>query len=61
MLELMSYGLTGLTAMLVISFCFSYKDEVPPTRKKSSHGLMNDASVDSPVIETGERSPGGAV
>lgn len=33
MLELMSYGLTGLTAMLVISFCFSYKDELADSKE----------------------------
>lgn len=28
MVELMSYGLTGLTAMLVMAFCFAYGDEL---------------------------------
>jgi hypothetical protein len=41
--ELMSYGLTGLTAMLVIAFCFAYGDELPRTREKSSYDPINHA------------------
>jgi hypothetical protein len=57
MVELTSYGLTGLTAMLVMAFRFAYGHELPPTREKSSHDLINNAHMnDSPTIETGARS-----
>jgi hypothetical protein len=56
--ELTSYGLTGLAAMLVIAFCFAYGHELPPTREKSSHDPINNAHMnDSPTIDTGARSP----
>ena len=52
MVELTSYGLTGLTAIR-----FAYGHELPPTREKSSHHLTNNAHMnDSPMIETGARS-----
>jgi hypothetical protein len=35
MLQLMSYGLTGLAAVVVIAFCFAYGDEFPLGRKRS--------------------------
>jgi hypothetical protein len=55
--ELTSYGLIGLTTMLVVAFCFAYGDELPRTRKKSSYDLINNAHRnDSPMIETGARS-----
>jgi hypothetical protein len=51
--ELASYGLTGLTAMLVMTFCFAYGDELRRTREKSSYGLINNAHVNySPLIVT---------
>jgi hypothetical protein len=54
--ELTSYGLTGLTAMLVIAFCFAYGDELPGTREKSSDDLVNNAHMNnSPTIEAGAR------
>ena len=54
MLELAFYGLTGLTAMLVIAFCFAYGDDLPRTCGKSSYDLINSAHVDtSTVVETG--------
>jgi hypothetical protein len=57
MMELTSYGVTGLTTILVIAFCFAYGHELPPTREKSSHDLINNAHMnDSPTIETGARS-----
>ena len=57
MLELMSYGLTGLTAALVIAFCFAYGDELPPTREKFSHGLIRDARLnDARIIDVATRS-----
>jgi hypothetical protein len=52
MVELTSYGVTALTAVLVIAFCFAC-DELPSTREKSSHDLINDAhSNDSRIIAT---------
>ena len=58
MVALTSYGLTGLTAMLVVAFCFACGDAVPSTQEKSSHNLINGAHMsDSPMIETGARSP----
>ena len=57
MVELTSYGLTGLTAMLVMAFCFACGDALPATQEKSSHDPINSAHMnDSPVIETGARS-----
>ena len=57
MVELMSYGLTGLTAMLVAAFYFACGVELPRTRKKSSYDRINNADRnDSPMIETGARS-----
>jgi hypothetical protein len=53
MLELMSYGLTGLTAMLVMAFCFAYGDELPRTREKSSYGLINNAHVNDYPLSRG--------
>jgi hypothetical protein len=57
MMELTSYGLTGLIAILVIAFCFAHGHELPPTREKSSRDLINNAHMnDSPMIETSARS-----
>ena len=51
MVELTSYGLTGLTAILVMAFCFAYGDELRRTREKSSYGLINNAHVNnSPLV-----------
>jgi hypothetical protein len=53
MVELTSYGLTGLTAMLVIAFCFASGVELPSNREKSPHDLISDAHVnDSRIIGT---------
>ena len=53
MVELTSYALTGLTAMLVIAFCFACGGELPSTREKSSHDLISDArSDDSRIVGT---------
>jgi hypothetical protein len=58
MLELTTYGLMGLAAMLVIAFYFAYGDEFPPAREKSSCDLINNAhSNDSQMIETGTGNP----
>ena len=60
MVELASYGLTGLTAMLVMTFCFAYGDELRRTREKSSYGLINNAHVNySPLIVTVARTLAG--
>src|ERR1700683_3729479 len=57
MVELTSYGLTGVTAVLVIAFCFACGDELPRTRETSSYDLLNNADLnDSPLVETGARS-----
>jgi hypothetical protein len=54
MVELASYGLTGLTAMLAIAFCFACGDELPRTSETSSYDLIDNAHVnDSPLAETG--------
>jgi hypothetical protein len=53
MVELTSYGLIALTAVLVIAFCFAYGDELPSTREKSSQDLISDAHLsDSLIIGT---------
>ena len=58
MVELAYYGVTGVTAVPVIAFCFAYGDELPRTREKSSYDLLNNAHVNnSPLVETGARSP----
>ena len=36
MLELTSYGLTGLVAMLVVAFCFAFTDELARRKEESS-------------------------
>ena len=57
MAELASYGLTGLTAMLIMAFCFAYGDELRRTREKSSYGLINNAhGNDSPLVVTVART-----
>jgi len=48
MLELMSYGLTGLVAMLLVAFCFACKDEFASVSGKPSSGLMCDAELRHP-------------
>ena len=59
MVERMSYGLTGLTGMLVIAFCFAYGDELPRYSREvlTNYDRINNAHRnDSPMIETGARS-----
>jgi hypothetical protein len=48
MLELTSYGLTGLVAMLFVAFCFACKDESASFGDKPSCGLMYDAELRHP-------------
>ncbi|MGB8583962.1 MAG: hypothetical protein WCD47_24330 [Candidatus Sulfotelmatobacter sp.] len=53
-MELACYGLTGVTAVLVIAFCFAYGDELSQTREKFSYDLINNAYLnDSPLVENG--------
>jgi len=53
-LELTSYGLTGLAAMVVIAFCFAYDDGFPPALEKFSFVVINNARLnDFPMsVET---------
>jgi hypothetical protein len=43
MLELMSYGLIGLAAVVVIAFCFAYGEEFPPPLEKHLIGTKDNA------------------
>jgi hypothetical protein len=47
-LELTSYGLTGLVAMLLVAFCFACKDESASVSDKPASGLMYDAELRQP-------------
>jgi hypothetical protein len=58
MRELTICGLVGLTATLVIAFCFAYADEFSPARERSSFDLINNTHLnDSQILETGTGSP----
>jgi len=48
MLELTSYGLTGLVAILLVAFCFACKDEPASFSHKASCGPMYDAELCRP-------------
>jgi hypothetical protein len=48
MLELMSYGLTGLVSILLIAFCFACKDECASSNDKPSSSPMYDAELGHP-------------
>ena len=57
MVELTSYGLTGLSVVLVMAFCFAHRNELPRTRERSSYDLINNPHLnESPLVETGARS-----
>jgi hypothetical protein len=56
MLELMSYGLTGLAAAVVVAFCFAYGDEFP-LLEQHSIDLM-DKAHSFPSWQSGERNAG---
>ncbi len=47
MLVLMSYGLTGLAAMVVIAFCLACGDERSRAWKKYSFDLIDNAHLNS--------------
>ena len=58
MLELATYGLIGLAAMLFIAGWFAYADEFSSPREKSSFNRIKDAHLnDSQMIETGTGNP----
>jgi hypothetical protein len=58
MVELASYGLTGLTAVVLVAFCLACSIELPSIREESSHDLLNKAHInDSSMIEARARSP----
>ena len=48
MLELMSFGLTGLVALLLVAFCFAWKDEFASFNDKPSSGPICDAELRHP-------------
>jgi len=57
MLDLTSYKLTGLAAMVVIAFCFVCSDKFASILEKPS-GLASNAHLNvSPMIETRTRDP----
>jgi hypothetical protein len=45
MLELASYGVTGLVGILLVAFCFACKDESASFSDKASSGLAHDAEL----------------
>ena len=54
MLEVVSYGLTGLAAVLVVASCLAYRDE-SSLRRKRSVNLVN--GKDWPLsLRSGQRS-----
>jgi len=50
MVQLVSYGLTGLAAMLVITFACAHHDETRPQAKSSYDQINNARVIDSPTI-----------
>jgi len=48
MLELTSYGLTGLVAILLVAFCFACKDEPAVFSHKPSSGPIYDEELCHP-------------
>jgi len=48
MLELTSYGLTGVVAMLLVAFCFACKDESASVSDKPASRLVYDAELRQP-------------
>ena len=53
MLELMSYGLTGLAAAVAIAFCFAYRDELSRAWEKSSFDLIDSTPSSDPSTRFG--------
>ncbi len=56
MLELMSYGLTGLAVAVVVAFCFAYGDEFPLLEQHSID--LTDKPHSLPSWQSGERNAG---
>jgi hypothetical protein len=56
MLELVSYGLTGLAAVVVIALCFAYGDEFPFLEQRSID--LMDKAHSLPSRQSGERNAG---
>jgi hypothetical protein len=48
MLELTSYGLTGLVATLLVAFCFACNDESASFSDQTSSGPMYDVELRHP-------------
>jgi hypothetical protein len=48
MLELTSYSLAGLVAILLVAFCFACKDESASSNDKPSSGPMYEAELRHP-------------
>jgi hypothetical protein len=48
MLEVTSYGLTGLVAILLVAFCLACKDDRALFSLKSSFGPISDAELCHP-------------
>lgn len=58
MLELASYGLTGLAVIVVIGFCLVCDDELPPEVEEPSFDLINYVHLsDFQVAKAGRRNP----
>jgi len=55
MLELMSYGLTGLAAAVVLASCFAYSDKASTAPEKRST-VYDDEACWPTSRQTGERS-----
>ena len=53
MLELTSYGLTGLVAILLVAFCFACNDESVSFSDKPATGPMCDAESRHPKAVEG--------
>jgi hypothetical protein len=57
MLELMSYGLTGLAAVVVMASCFAYSDKSSTAGEKRST-VYDDKACWPTSRRIGERGPG---
>jgi hypothetical protein len=55
MLELASYGLTGLAVIVVIGFCLVCNDELPPAVEESSFDLISYVHLSNVKAAKAER------
>jgi hypothetical protein len=55
MLELTSYGLTGLVAMLAVVFCLACSDDRASAKDKSSFDSVNNAQYSDRMQQSPER------